>query len=111
MMVREQDLRTQTAIIGAGPAGLLLSQLLYRAGIDAIIIERRSAEHVAGRIRAGVIEQGTVDLLHHAGVGDRLSREGLVHRGFSLAFEGEMERVDIHGLTGGRTVVVYGQTE
>jgi p-hydroxybenzoate 3-monooxygenase len=104
-------LRTQTAIIGAGPAGLLLSQLLYRQGIDAVVLERRSAAHVAGRIRAGVIEQGTVELLHEAGVGGRLAREGLVHRGFNLGFAGHIERIDIHGLTGGRTVVVYGQTE
>ena len=86
-------MRTQVAIIGAGPAGLLLGQLLSRAGIDNVILERRSAEYVLSRIRAGVLEQGMVDLLHEAGVGERLDREGLVHDGFALAFRGALHRV------------------
>ncbi len=104
-------MRTQVAIIGAGPAGLLLGQLLSRAGIDNVILERRSLDYVLSRIRAGVLEQGMVDLLHEAGVSDRLEREGLVHDGFSLAYHGALHRIDLKGLTGGRTVTVYGQTE
>ncbi|MGX5733671.1 4-hydroxybenzoate 3-monooxygenase [Bosea thiooxidans] len=104
-------MRTQVAIIGAGPAGLLLGQLLSRAGIDNVILERRSLDYVLSRIRAGVLEQGMVDLLHEAGVADRLEREGLVHDGFSLAYHGMLHHIDLKGLTGGRTVTVYGQTE
>ena len=104
-------MRTQVAIIGAGPAGLLLGQLLSRAGIDNVILERRSADYVLSRIRAGVLEQGMVDLLHEAGVGERLDQEGLVHDGFSLAFGGTLHRLDLKDLSGGRTVTVYGQTE
>ena len=103
--------RTQVAIIGAGPSGLLLGQVLTQAGIDNVVIERQSAEYVLSRIRAGVLEQGTVDLLARAGVDARLRREGLVHDGFELAFAGGRHRIDLHGLTGGRTVTVYGQTE
>jgi len=104
-------MRTQVAIIGAGPAGLLLGQLLSRAGIDNVILERRSASYVLSRIRAGVLEQGMVDLLHEAGVGERLDREGLVHDGFALAFRGALHRVDLKELSGGKTVTIYGQTE
>jgi p-hydroxybenzoate 3-monooxygenase len=104
-------LRTQVAIIGAGPAGLLLGQLLSHAGIDNVVIEQRSLEHVLARIRAGVLEQGTVDLLHEAGVAERLDHEGLVHDGFSLAVAGRLHRIDLRELSGGRTVTVYGQTE
>lgn len=104
-------MRTQVAIIGAGPAGLLLGQLLSRAGIDNVILERRSADYVLSRIRAGVLEQGMVDLLHEAGVGARLDHEGLVHDGFSLAFGGTLHRLDLKDLSGGKTVTVYGQTE
>lgn len=104
-------MRTQVAIIGAGPAGLLLGQLLSHAGIDNVIIEQRSLEHVLARIRAGVLEQGTVDLLHEAGVAERLDHEGLVHDGFSLAVAGRLHRIDLRELSGGRTVTVYGQTE
>ncbi|WP_293796538.1 4-hydroxybenzoate 3-monooxygenase [uncultured Bosea sp.] len=104
-------MRTQVAIIGAGPAGLLLGQLLSRAGIDNVILERRSADYVLSRIRAGVLEQGMVDLLHEAGVGERLDQEGLVHDGFSLAFHGALHRLDLKDLSGGKTVTVYGQTE
>jgi p-hydroxybenzoate 3-monooxygenase len=104
-------MRTQVAIVGAGPAGLLLGQLLNQAGVDAIIIEQRSAEYVLGRIRAGVLEQGTVDLLDRAGVGARMHAEGLVHEGFSLGLGDRTLRIDLAALTGGKTVMVYGQTE
>jgi len=103
--------RTQVAIIGAGPSGLLLAQLLHKAGIDNVIVERQSAEYVLGRIRAGVLEQTTVDLLDQAGVGARMHREGLVHQGVELAFDGARHRIDFHALTGGKHVMVYGQTE
>jgi len=104
-------LRVQVAIIGAGPAGLLLGQLLHRAGIDAIVIERRSPDYVLGRIRAGVLEQVAVDLLDEAGVGARIHAEGLVHDGFALCFDGARLRIDLHKLTGGKQVMIYGQTE
>jgi p-hydroxybenzoate 3-monooxygenase len=104
-------MRVQVAIIGSGPAGLLLGQLLHLVGIDTVIIERRSREYVLGRIRAGVLEQGMVDMLERAGVGGRLRREGLVHEGFDILFAGARHRVDLAGLTGGKKVVVYGQTE
>jgi p-hydroxybenzoate 3-monooxygenase len=103
--------RTQVAIIGAGPSGLLLGQLLHLAGIDAVIIERRSADYVLSRIRAGVLEQGTVDVLTRACVGQRLKTEGLVHDGFALAFDGKSRRIDLGSLLSGRHVTVYGQTE
>jgi len=104
-------MRTQIAIIGAGPAGLLLGQLLYKSGIDAVILERQTADHVLGRIRAGVLEQVTVDLLDEADVGVRMHREGLVHRGFEMLWGNVRHRVDMHKLTGGKSVMVYGQTE
>jgi p-hydroxybenzoate 3-monooxygenase len=104
-------MRTQVVIIGAGPSGLLLGQLLSRAGIATIILERQSADHVLGRIRAGVLEQVTVDLLDEAGVGERMHREGLVHGGVGLLVNGVRHRVDLHELSGGATVLVYGQTE
>jgi p-hydroxybenzoate 3-monooxygenase len=102
--------RTQVAIIGAGPSGLLLSQLLHQHGVDSVVLERRSREYVAGRIRAGVLEQGTVDLLVQANVGERMLNERLVHEGFALGFAGKSFRVDLRGLTGD-AVSVYGQTE
>jgi len=102
--------RTQVVIVGAGPAGLLLGQLLARGGVEAVILEQRTPEHVLGRIRAGVLEQGTVELLHEAGVGTRLHAEGLAHAGIELAFGGARHRIDLQGLTG-RHVTVYGQTE
>jgi p-hydroxybenzoate 3-monooxygenase len=102
--------RTQVAIIGAGPSGLLLSQLLHLYGVDSVVIERQSREYVAGRIRAGVLERGTVELLEEAKVGERMQRERLVHDGFALGFAGRQFRVDIQGLTGD-SVSVYGQTE
>jgi len=104
-------MRTQVAIIGSGPAGLLLGALLAKAGIDAVILERRSRDYVLSRIRAGVLEQGTVDLLRSVGVGHRLDAEGMVHDGFALAYEGRTLRIDLKTLTGGRRVTVYGQTE
>jgi p-hydroxybenzoate 3-monooxygenase len=102
--------RTQVAIIGAGPSGLLLSQLLHLDGIDNMVLERQSREHVEGRIRAGVLEQGTVQLLIEAKLGNRMLKERLVHDGFSLGFSGRSIRIDLKGLAGG-SVSVYGQTE
>ena len=104
------SLQTSVCIIGSGPAGLLLSQLLANAGIDNILLDRQDRAYIEGRIRAGVLEQGTVDALMEAGVGERLSREGLPHSGFELAFDGERHRIDIEGLTG-KVATVYGQTE
>lgn len=104
-------MRTQVAIIGAGPSGLLLGQLLHKAGIANVILERQSADYVLSRIRAGVLEQVTTDLLDEAGVGTRMHQEGLPHSGFDLLFGGERHRIDLHSLTGGQQVMVYGQTE
>lgn len=104
-------MKTQVAIIGAGPSGLLLGQLLHRQGIDNVILERRSGEYVLSRIRAGVLEQGMVDLLREAGVDRRMDAEGLPHDGFELAFDNRRVRVDLAELTGGKRVMVYGQTE
>ena len=103
--------RTQVAIIGAGPSGLLLGQLLHKAGVANIVLERQSADYVLGRIRAGVLEQVTVDLLHEAGVDARMARDGLLHDGFALCFGGARHRIDLAALTGGKRVMVYGQTE
>jgi p-hydroxybenzoate 3-monooxygenase len=103
--------RTQVAIIGAGPSGLLLGQLLHSAGIDNVIVERQSGDYVLGRIRAGVLEQTTCELLDEAGVGARMHAQGLVHGGIELSFGGARHRIDLHGLTGGKHVTVYGQTE
>jgi p-hydroxybenzoate 3-monooxygenase len=103
-------MRTQVTIIGAGPAGLLLGQLLHKHGVDNVILERQTADHVLGRIRAGVIEQVAVDLLDEAGVGERMHREGLIHDGTQICVEGERHRIDFRALTG-KTVMVYGQTE
>jgi p-hydroxybenzoate 3-monooxygenase len=99
------------AIVGSGPAGLLLGQLLHKAGIDTVILERHSREHVLGRIRAGVLEQGTVGLIDEAGCGARMHREGLVHHGVELSIRGRRHRIDFKDLTGGKSVMVYGQTE
>jgi len=103
-------MRTQVVIVGAGPSGLLLGALLGKAGIDNVIVEARSADYVLGRIRAGVLEQVTVDLLDAVGVGARMHAEGLPHDGFDLCFGGRRHRIDLLGLTGKR-VMVYGQTE
>ena len=102
--------RTQVAIVGAGPAGLLLGALLAKAGVDAVVVEQRSAQYVLGRIRAGVLEQVTVALLEQAGVAERLHAEGLVHHGIELSFGGARHRIDFERLTG-KHVTVYGQTE
>ncbi|TMG78585.1 MAG: 4-hydroxybenzoate 3-monooxygenase, partial [Betaproteobacteria bacterium] len=99
--------RVQVAIVGAGPAGLLLGQLLHLAGVDTIILERRSKDYVLGRIRAGLLEQGTVDLLDRTGVGKRLRAQGLVHEGLDVCFGGVRHRVDLHALSG-RKVTIYG---
>jgi p-hydroxybenzoate 3-monooxygenase len=104
-------MRTQVAIVGAGPSGLLLGQILHKAGIANVIVERRGADHVLGRIRAGILEQVCMDVLDEAGVGERMHREGLLHGGFELLFDGRRHRVDMHRLTGGRNVLVYGQSE
>lgn len=104
-------MKTQVAIIGAGPSGLLLGQLLHRQGIDNVIVERRSGEYVLSRIRAGVLEQGMVDLLREAGVDQRMDKEGLPHDGFELAFDNRRVRIPLDELTGGSKVMVYGQTE
>ncbi|MDX6563932.1 MAG: p-hydroxybenzoate 3-monooxygenase [Gaiellales bacterium] len=104
-------MRTQVAIVGAGPAGLMLARLLQIEGIDAVVLEARSREHVEQRIRAGVLEQGTADLLAASGVGERMQREGLVHHGIELQFGGERHRIPQSDLAGGRSIVVYGQTE
>lgn len=104
-------MRVQVAIVGAGPAGLLLGQLLHLAGIDAIIIDNKSRDYILGRIRAGVLEQGTVDLLAKAGAGAGLHAKGLVHGGIELSFGGSRHRIDLNKLSDGKNVTVYGQTE
>jgi len=104
-------MRTQVVIIGAGPSGLLLGQLLHKAGIDHIILERQSADYVLGRIRAGILEQITVDLLEEVGVGERVKREGTVHHSIELVYRNTRHPIDVTGLTGGKVVTAYGQTE
>ncbi|HLJ58459.1 MAG TPA: 4-hydroxybenzoate 3-monooxygenase [bacterium] len=104
-------MRTQVGIVGAGPSGLLLSHLLHLRGIESVVVEIRSRQYCETRIRAGVLEQGTADLLSASGVGARMAREGLVHHGIVLRFGGRDHRIDLSGLTGGRTITVYGQHE
>jgi p-hydroxybenzoate 3-monooxygenase len=104
-------MRTQVGIVGAGPAGLLLSHLLHLEGIESVVLEDRSREYVENRVRAGVLEQGTVELLTDTGLGDRLHREALVHHGLEFRFDGEGHRIDLSGLTGGKTITIYGQQE
>ncbi len=104
-------MRTQVAIIGAGPAGLLLGQLLHLYGVETVILERKDPDYVLARIRAGLLEQGTVNLMEEVGVAARLHHEGLVHDGIELAFGGARHRIDMKKATGGRTVTIYGQTE
>src|SRR5215472_3502332 len=103
-------MRTQVGIVGAGPAGLLLGHLLHLEGIDSVIVERRSQEYVIERVRAGVLEQGTTDLMIEAGVGERMQREGMRHGGIWLAFSGRRHYIDFTALTG-RAITVYGQNE
>lgn len=104
-------MRTTVGIIGAGPAGLLLARLLHNAGIESVVLESRDRAYVEHRQRAGILEQGTVDVLRAAGAGERMDREGLRHDGIELRFEGKRHRVDFPGLTGGSSVMVYAQTE
>lgn len=104
-------MRTKVAIIGSGPAGLLLGQLLTAAGIDNVILDRVSKDYILGRVRAGVLEEGTVGLMDRANSGARMHADGLLHDGFSLAFDGRDHRIDLVGLSGGKRVMVYGQTE
>lgn len=104
-------MRTQVGIIGAGPAGLLLAQMLHLRGIDSVVLEARSRAHVEGRIRAGLLEQGSVETMTEAGVAARLHREGLVHHGLHLRFGGQDHRIDLSGLTNGKAMTIYGQQE
>ena len=104
-------MKTQVAIIGGGPSGLLLSQLLHLKGIDNVVLERQSREYVLGRIRAGVLEHGFAELMREAQCGERMDREGEIHEGFFIAHDGKLDRVDLHKYSGGNSVIVYGQTE
>lgn len=104
-------MKTQVVIIGGGPSGLLLSQLLHLAGVDSVILERKSRDYVLSRIRAGVLEQGTCDLVRRAQAGARMDQIGKIHTGFSMSYNDQIVRIDLEGLTGGKTVLVYGQTE
>src|SRR5690349_9264881 len=104
-------MHTQVAIVGAGPAGLLLGHLLHLKGIDSVILENRNRDYVIDRVRAGVLEQFTVDLMTHLGVGDRLHREGMRHESLYLSFAGQRHYVPLAELTGGKAIYVYGQNE
>lgn len=104
-------MRTQVAIIGSGPSGLLLGRLLTLAGIDNVVIDRVDRDYILGRVRAGVLEQGMVDMMHEAQAAERLDAEGLPHDGFDIALDGALHHIDLAGLTGGRRVTIYGQTE
>src|ERR1700735_3622837 len=103
-------MRTQVAIVGGGPSGLLLAHLLHLHGIDSVVLESRSEEYVIDRVRAGVLEQGTVDLMAATGLDSRLKREGLIHHGINISFAGAMHRIDMYSLTG-RAITVYGRNE
>lgn len=104
-------MKTQIAIIGAGPSGLCLALLLSQKGIKSVVLERQTRDYVEARVRAGILEQGMIDLIRHAGVGSRMDKEGLLHEGFSLVFDHQIKRIDLAGLSGGKKVMVYGQTE
>ena len=104
-------MKVQVCIIGGGPSGLLLSQLLHLRGIDTIVLEKYSREHVLARIRAGVLEHGFAKLMHEAQCGERMDREGEIHHGFNIAHDGRIDRVDLQKYSGGNSVIVYGQTE
>ena len=104
-------MKTQVCIIGGGPSGLMLSQLLHLKGIDTVVLERQSREYVLSRIRAGVLEHGFAKLMREAQCGERMDREGEIHEGFFIANNGTMKRMDLHKYSGGNSVVVYGQTE
>src|SRR3954453_9693275 len=104
-------MRTQVAIVGGGPAGLMLGRLLELRGIESVVLELRDREYVQQRVRAGVLEQGTMDLMDEVGVGERMHREGLVHRGVELRFDGRGHRIALSDLTGGRAITIYGQQE
>src|SRR6202795_269871 len=106
-----KNMRTKVGIVGPGPAGLMLSHLLHLSGIESVVIENRSRQYVQERVRAGVLEQGTVDLMIETGVGERLKREGLVHFGVNLRFGGRTHRIDFDDLTGGRAITIYAQHE
>jgi p-hydroxybenzoate 3-monooxygenase len=105
------SLRTQVGIVGAGPAGLMLSHLLYLNGVDSVVVENRSREYSEQRVRAGVLEQGTVDLLDQMSVGERMKKEGLVHHGIELRFGGRSHRINFHDLAGGKGITIYAQHE
>src|SRR3954471_6509952 len=104
-------MRTQVGIVGGGPAGLVLAHLLHQRGIESVVLEARDREYVQQRVRAGVLEQGTVDLLTEMGVGERLREEGIVHHGLELRYEGRRHRIALSDLTGGRAITIYGQQE
>jgi p-hydroxybenzoate 3-monooxygenase len=104
-------MRTQVGIVGGGPSGLLLAHLLHLGGIDSVVLESRSEEYVIDRVRAGVLEQGMVDLMTEIGVGDRMKSEGLIHHGINISFAGARHRINMYDLTGGRAITVYGQNE
>src|SRR5919112_2250906 len=111
MSTEGRIMRTQVGIVGAGPAGLMLLHLLHLRGIESVVIDLRTRDDIEETIKAGVLEQGTVDLMTATGVGDRLRRDGFVHHGINLAFAGHMHRINMYELTGGRAVIVYAQHE
>src|ERR1700724_959326 len=107
----DSSMRTQVAIIGAGPAGLFLSHLLFREGIDCVVLEARSRDHIEARVRAGVLEQGTVDLIYELGLGERMRRDGMVDNTLDIRFRDGLIHLDLPALTGGKCATIYGQQE